>query len=145
MLVQLTTLVGQDLHRYAAQVSGSSTTLMEKQLLEQLHAADELGEYSVDRHTGQVEMKMFARMDRFRFEYMITPLGLTLVRFEEQGTHPTPLSTARRGSLPIDFPIYIDTGDPLRDNQRYDAYKAAWIAAYPETYEELTAPVPETE
>lgn len=46
--------------------------------------------------------------------------------------------TITMGALP--FPAYLGTGDATTDDARYDAAKAAWIAADPEGYQHLTTP-----
>ncbi len=132
----------QDVHHYQVVVSGMTTTLQEKQLLTLLTDTDPLGEYRVDRTTGEVEMKTVRRTDRYRFEYLIAPMQLGVVSFEEIGEQRVPTVFGQRKQRNSDMPIYMDTGDPVRDNLRYDAYKAAWIASHPEQYEELTAPTP---
>lgn len=38
------------------------------------------------------------------------------------------------------FPVYVDTGDPAADNARYDADKAAWLAAHPGWVDKNTRP-----
>lgn len=40
-------------------------------------------------------------------------------------------------SLPDDFPIYIDTGNPEADQETYKLAKEAWIVENPELYQEL--------
>lgn len=134
--------LAQDVHHYQVVVSGMTTTLQEKQLLTHLTDTDPLGEYRVDRTTGQVEMKTVRRTDRYRFEYLLSSMQLGVVSFEEIGEQRVPAVFSQRKRRDSDMPIYMDTGDPVRDNQRYDAYKAAWIAAHPEQYEALTAPRP---
>ncbi len=41
-------------------------------------------------------------------------------------------------SAPSDPPEYRSTGDPHADDATYELAKRAWIAAYPERYDELT-------
>ena len=130
----------QDIHHYVAVVSGLSTTMQEKQLLMVLSDADELGEYTVDRSASEVGIKTRNWMDRARFDHLIGRYHMSIVSFEEIGAQQRPPSPGPRTPRMADMPLYIDTGDPLRDNQRYDAYKAAWIAVHPEQYRELTAP-----
>ena len=42
-------------------------------------------------------------------------------------------------TLPVDFPQFIDTGNPEADAADYKARKIQWIADNPEKYEALTA------
>lgn len=130
----------QDIHHYVAVVSGLTTTMQEKQLLMVLSDADELGEYTVDRSSSEVGIKTQNGMDRARFDHLIGRYHMGIVSFEEIGAQQRPSSPGPRTPRMADMPLYIDTGDPLRDNQRYDAYKAAWIAVHPQQYQELTAP-----
>lgn len=142
LLTARTVVLAQDIHHYRARVSGMATTMQEKQLTIALAERDELGEFRVDRATGEVDIKTAVALDRFRFEFLITPFQLDVVSYEEIGQQTTPDVRQPRRQQLADMPVYVDTGDPVRDNQRYDAFKAAWIAAHPEQYRELTAPVP---
>lgn len=44
------------------------------------------------------------------------------------------------GLAPLSFPVRINSGDPLGDDQRYAAAKEAWIAANPEEYQRMMNP-----
>ncbi|MGV3637168.1 MAG: hypothetical protein ACO1NQ_05920 [Flavobacteriales bacterium] len=41
-------------------------------------------------------------------------------------------STSFVGRAP--FPIYLETGDEVGDDERYTAWKLAWITAFPDRY-----------
>ena len=130
----------QDIHHYVATVSGMSTTLQEKRIMETLSEFDPLAEYRVDRATGEVVIKTRYTLDRFRFERMIDRLNLGVLQFDVVGAPVTPVGSGLRQPRLADMPLFMDTGDPVLDQQRYAAYKAAWIAAHPDQYRELTAP-----
>ncbi|MEO8590783.1 MAG: hypothetical protein ABI432_15515 [Flavobacteriales bacterium] len=73
----------------------------------------------------------------------LSDLGCTVSAFEHiTGSSPTPPRHRFFGHP--DFPVFLDTGDWIADNQRYEAEKSLWIATHPEAYRELTAPVTET-
>lgn len=133
-------LSAQEFHHYRATVAGMTSTMQEKEMTDQLQAADLQGKVYVDRSTGAIDWTTTLRMERIQFAYRVGRYGLSVETFEEIGTPQPPLvRTPRRPQL-ADMPLYMDTGDPQRDNERYDAYKAAWIATHPDQYEELTAP-----
>lgn len=132
----------QDIQHYRATVSGLNTTLQEKQLLEHFSTSDPLGTFRVDRSAGLLVLKTVHELDRHQVEYQLAQFQVGLVAFEEVGGVQKAYTRGERVPRLADMPLYIDTGDPDRDNQRYDAYKAAWVAAHPDQYEELTAPRP---
>lgn len=140
LLVVLCT--AQAIHHYQAQVGGLTSTLQEKLLAQDLHDRDPLSEIQVDRIEGSVEWKTTLVYDHFKFELSLQRHHLPLLSFEEVGIpdRQVPLTDPRDPRVP-DKPTYIETGDRIRDAQRYDAYKAAWIAMYPEQYRLWTAPV----
>lgn len=139
MLVALPAF-SQDIHHYRAVVSGLSTTMQEKQLLTNLANSDELGEFSVDRASGDVVLKTVRRLDLFQFEHIVDRCNMHVVSFDEINARPPVIVHSPRVPRLADMPLYMDTGNPVLDDQRYDAYKAAWIAVHPEEYRELTAP-----
>jgi hypothetical protein len=129
----------QVVHHYRAHVNGGISSAQEKLFLGSLLQADPLTESVVDREQGTIEWKSTERYDQFRTEALFERQQLGLQAFEELGTPAS--STEPSPSLEFDGPPrYIDTGDAVRDNLRYDAYKAAWIAANPDRYREMTAP-----
>lgn len=48
---------------------------------------------------------------------------------------PAPSQTAI--SLPPDFPVFVDTGNPETDQQNYRRAKEDWIKANPERYQQM--------
>ncbi|MBL7951696.1 MAG: hypothetical protein JNM62_08245 [Flavobacteriales bacterium] len=131
---------GQQVHHYRMAVNGMSTTLQEKRITSLLFQSDALSEVHVDRLAGLVEWKSALRWDRFSAETLLHDLQMTILNFEEVGVTQQPSVAEAPERRMQDMPRFIDTGDAQLDNQRYDAYKAAWIAAHPEEYEQLTAP-----
>ncbi|MBL7938129.1 MAG: hypothetical protein JNL43_02115 [Flavobacteriales bacterium] len=131
----------QDIHHYVAVVSGLTTTMQEKQLLMVLAGSDDLGEFTVDRGTGEIGIKTRFAMDRARFDHLIGRYNLHILSFRQIDAPQYTTTQGPRTPRMADMPLYIDTGDPVRDNQRYDAYKAAWIAVHPDEYRELSAPL----
>ena len=77
---------------------------------------------------------------RAGFERMIDRLNLGVLQFDVVGAPVTPVGSGLRQPRLADMPLFMDTGDPVLDQQRYAAYKSAWIAAHPDQYRELTAP-----
>lgn len=132
--------LAQDIHHYNAVVSGMTTTMQEKQLLMDLADSDELGEFSIDRSAGAIVLKTVRRFDLAQFDHFVGRYGMHLVTFEEINAAPAVVVRTPRVPRMADMPLYMDTGNPVQDDQRYDAYKAAWIAVHPEEYRELTAP-----
>lgn len=132
--------LAQDIHHYNAVVSGMTTTMQEKQLLMDLAGSDELGEFSIDRSAGAIVLKTVRRFDLAQFDHFVGRYGMHLVTFEEINAAPAVVVRTPRVPRMADMPLYMDTGNPVQDDQRYDAYKAAWIAVHPEEYRELTAP-----
>jgi len=133
-------VLAQDIHHYNAVVSGMTTTMQEKQLLMDLAGSDELGEFSIDRSAGAIVLKTVRRFDLAQFDHFVGRYGMHLVSFEEINAAPAVVVRTPRVPRMADMPLYMDTGNPVQDDQRYDAYKAAWIAVHPEEYRELTAP-----
>lgn len=140
-------LVGaQVMHTFHAVVSNMTTTLQEKQVLSTLYAADPIGEFSVDRTEGSIRIKTGQQVEEVHLASMLEEYGVDLVTFTQPDRPtiaepiPTPVQHGTRKVRLADMPLYIDTGDPTKDNARYDAAKATWIATHPAMYEELTAP-----
>lgn len=46
------------------------------------------------------------------------------------------------GDLPDGFPVFVSTGNPDLDNQKYQAAKAAWIEAHPDAYRQMIQEAP---
>ncbi len=132
--------MAQAVHHYEARVEGMGSSVHEKLLFQDLRDRDDGSEIWLDPSEGSVVWKTVLTVNRFQFESILQRLELVLLAFDEVGVPHAPATNAPRRRQMADMPLYIDTGDPIRDNQRYDAYKAAWIAAHPEQYEELTAP-----
>ncbi|MFZ1692585.1 MAG: hypothetical protein WAT74_05220 [Flavobacteriales bacterium] len=55
---------------------------------------------------------------------------------------PRQFQAAATASGTMAFPVRIDTGDPIGDDQRYAAAKQAWIAANPEAYQRMISDSP---
>lgn len=55
---------------------------------------------------------------------------------------PRQFQAAATASGTMAFPVRIDTGDPVGDDQRYAAAKQAWIAANPEEYQRMISDSP---
>jgi|JI10StandDraft_1071094.scaffolds.fasta_scaffold394475_2 hypothetical protein len=130
----------QTIHYYSARMAGMTSTMHEKQLEGMLVDLDPAGVFKIDRNEGTLEWKSIVPMDRFQFEHRIGRFGLSLLSYEERIGNSDPMPHTERIQRLADMPLYMDTGDPVRDNARYDAYKAAWIATHPEEYLELTRP-----
>lgn len=81
-----------------------------------------------------VEVFSPAEIDEVVFQEVMTAHGFTVTSFkrtnEEGYVLPLPDPNA--------FPAFVDTGDPEHDNAVYAAAKAAWIAAHPSQYAEMT-------
>lgn len=41
--------------------------------------------------------------------------------------------------IACDFPVFMDTGDPLADNQNYSTDKSAYVSAHPGDYSAMSA------
>jgi len=140
MFAALLPVSGQDIQHYKAVVSGMSTTLQEKQLLTDLSDSDELGEFSADGSTGDVVLKTVRTWDLAQFEHMVVNYNMQVVSFEHVNAVEPVVTQTPRVPRMADMPLYMNTGNPVQDDQRYEAYKAAWIAVHPDEYRELTAP-----
>ena len=82
-------------------------------------------------------------LDAARFQAVTAPIGLTAVRFTcLSPSLPSAPKASHSRPRPVDFPVRLDTGDPIADDARYEEQKSAWIATYPELYKMMTEPDP---
>lgn len=128
----------QDVYHYEARLSGMTSTMQEKRMTARISELDARAEFRFERATQQLSLKTTERLDRPRFEHLLAPCELGLADFVCIVCPPNVTRSASPGDP--DMPLFIDTGDPARDHARYDAFKAAWVAANPDQYEELTRP-----
>jgi hypothetical protein len=112
----------------------------EKFIHEALTAQDPGIRIWVDATAQSAEARTMVQLDPVALQNDLSLGGLLIDEFSLLGLDH---SVLRSGAPEEAFPKFIDTGDLIEDNRRYDAAKATWILAHPEEYEQLTAPDPE--
>ena len=134
------TTIGQQVYHFHIRVAIPISGEQQKLLTHDLMQEDPAAELVMDAQEGALSVKTVKHFDRFQVGLLLQRRQVELLDFTEVGRDP--ILTAGWDDLPVqdDPPRYIDTGDRVRDNQRYDAFKAAWIAVHPVEYGILTAP-----
>lgn len=140
----MNTCAAQEAYRYRAILSvpsGSSPKVLHARL-ETLVGA---GKWEFTEATGLLEMKLYAVLSGDGLQAHVTDLGVVVSSFEPlAASSAAPVTPRRRFPAHPDFPVFLDTGDPILDGQRYEQEKSTWIAMHPEAYLEMSAPVPVT-
>lgn len=107
----------------------------EKQLFEQFRDIDPAGTFRYDRSAQQFTIRSSAVDAANAFSQLLaqrTELPACTV------VHPDAPRPTERITVDLPgFPPYIDTGDPIKDDQHYTDRKKAWIVQHPEEYERL--------
>lgn len=111
----------------------------EKFIYEALTAQDPDVKIWIDPPTHSALARTHVHLDQVDLQSDMTIGGLVI----EQLSLITPDNSVIRSdhdAIGDGFPEFIDTGNPDLDDATYQAAKAAWIAAHPAHYEQMTAP-----
>lgn len=132
--------LAQRVHHFQIRVAVPISSEQQKLVAHDLMQHDPAAELVMDAQEGVLSYKTVNQLSRFECNALFERWQMELLDFTEVGRDP--ILTAGWDDRPVqdDPPRYVDTGDRVRDNQRYDAFKAAWIAAHPVEYGILTAP-----
>jgi len=124
---------------YTATLAGLATAAQLKSLSARMEALDSNGKWDYTEETGVLELCVRAGLTAEGLQAWVSDLGCTVTAFQQVPTPPVPASQNRHFAHP-DFPVFLDTGDRIADDQRYELEKSVWIATHAEAYRELTAP-----
>ncbi len=135
------TCTAQNEECYRATLAGTVTPAQLKSLIAQLPLLVGDGKWEFTEATSTLELRLRSALTREHFETWASGIGLTISEYIHVAGPDDPWSRSRYFNHP-DFPVYLNTGDNLADDQRYEQEKSTWIATHPEAYQELIAPVP---
>lgn len=107
----------------------------EKQLFEQFRDIDPAGTFSYHRAAQQFNVRSGAADATNAFTRLLAQRSDLPAHAVEDENAPRPVE---RITVEIPgFPTYIDTGNPVKDDQDYTDRKKAWIAQHPAENERL--------
>jgi hypothetical protein len=112
---------------YHIHFTGPITDASEKFLLEGLAAQDPGIERWVDRPTQSAMARTYQELDQAELQAYLLPSGLMIGYMGIMDVGPDGAAHRMAGD---DFPVYVDTGDPLHDQTGFLAAKAAWFTAH---------------
>lgn len=138
------TCTAQETYRYRAVLSVPSGAA-NKVLYTRLEKLIGPGKWEFTEATGALELKMRSALTGEELQAQVADIGVVVSAFEPMATSlVAPITPRRRFPAHPDFPVFLDTGDPILDAHRYEQEKSTWIAMHPEAYLEMSAPVPVT-
>lgn len=109
---------------------GALTLPASKFVHEGLKAQDPDAFVVIDSASHCALVRTAIHVDRQQLEAAVAPAGLHIIHL---GLLQEPAPQQR--STSAQRPRYLDTGDPVADNIRYDLLKRAWIADHPDQYQ----------
>ena len=107
----------------------------EKQLFEQFRDIDPAGTFRYDRSAQHFTIRSSALDAANAFSQLLAQRTELPACTVVDPNAPRPIER-----ITVDlpgFPTYIDTGDPIKDDQQYTDRKKAWIAQHPEDHARL--------
>lgn len=123
---------------YLIRFTAPIASVQEKYIHETLQGHEPGAGVWVDRPNSQVKVRTHISLDRAALETAWSAIGLTIATMGLIEAVPQQERAVHVANDP--FPTLVSTGDPAADNAAFDAAKAAWISAYPEAYQLMTAP-----
>ena len=123
---------------YIAQVMGLISDQDEKLVNEALNDWDAIDGFEVSCAAHRVKLSAHHPVSEGELTERLAGTGtalLWLAEVQADGSLAGPSYVAHA------FPVYVDTGDPVGDNARYDMDKAAWLAAHPGWVDANTRPI----
>lgn len=124
-------------HAYVAQITGIITELDEKLVYEALNGWEAVGHIEVSRVAHRMKFDADQPVNEGDLTERLAGTGTSVFWFAEVQQDGSLSSASFEAHA---FPMYDDTGDPAADNARYDAEKAAWLAAHPDWVDLNTRP-----
>lgn len=111
----------------------------EKQCGEQLQALDPEVRFTVHADRQRLKVGLFVQWDVESVRSALAQAGVLTTVLPGS----TSAGTVKSMDPALDgFPVFIDTGHPLSDDQDYQAAKAAWIQTHPQAYQQLVGGAP---
>lgn len=125
-------------HAYVAQITGIITELDEKLVYEAVNGWEAIGHMEVSRAAHRMKFIAAQPVSEGDLTERLAGTGTAVFWLAEVQPDGSLSSASYEANA---FPVYEDTGDPAADNARYDADKAAWLAAHPDWVDVNTRPV----
>ena len=124
-----------ELRIYRARVHQTATGLSPKSMIVAVSDWIPVIEIDVDREVRVLKFTTTEAISLAQLREHLVPTG-----YQAGGLECTMNSGLRTVEGVPPFPEFEDTGNDAVDYPRYDAAKAAWIAAYPDMYYQMTHP-----
>ena len=133
------TCTAQNDECYRAIFTGALAPAQLKSLVARSPALVGNGKWEFNEATSTLELRLRSALSRESFQAWASELGLIVSEYEHLQGGAASTTHGRFFNHP-DFPVFLDTGDNIADNERYEQEKNTWIATHPEAYQEMTAP-----
>lgn len=115
-------------HRYVAQIIGLLTEQHEKLLNDAMSDWEVVEQFKVSRQAHRVKFTTSRPVDEAELSTHLTGTGSHVFWLAEVQADGSLTGVTYEAHA---FPVFQNTGDPAGDNARYQADKAAWLAAHP--------------
>lgn len=125
-------------HAYVAQLVGLLSEQDEKLVTEAVSGWEALTRYEVSRCAHRMKFSSVLPLSEMELTAHLAGTGVSLLWLAELQPDGGLLGPSYAANA---FPVFEDTGDPSGDNARYDADKAAWLAAHPGWVDTNTRPI----
>lgn len=122
---------------YVAQVTGLITELDEKSVFEALSGWEALERIDLSRAAHRLKFATTQPVSDGELAARLAGTGTGVFWLAEVQANGSLSGASYEANA---FPVFEDTGDPVADNARYDADKAAWLSAHPGWVDENTRP-----
>lgn len=122
-------------HRYAAQLTGLLTEQHEKLLNDAVNGWEIVHRSKVSRHAHRLKFTASRPVTEAELSQRLTGTGTDVFWLAEVQADGSLTGASYEAHA---FPVFENTGDPAADNARYEADKAAWLAAHPGWVDENT-------
>ncbi len=115
-------------HRYVAQLTGLLTEQHEKLLNDAVNGWEAAEQFKVSRHAHRLKFTASRSVSEGELSERLTGTGARVFWLAEVQADGSLAGASYEAHA---FPVFENTGDPAADNARYEADKAAWLAAHP--------------
>jgi|GEM_PF-2322573 hypothetical protein len=119
--------------RYVARVEADGTMRSPKPLFAAVHALAPGSDMRLDGDKQALFIDTPRELTLVELQQIAAGTGFAVLSLERYD-RITGERLAQEGGTGTAFPVFVDTGDERADHARYDAAKAAWIAAHPDDY-----------
>lgn len=115
-------------HRYVAQLTGLWTEQHEKLLYDAVNGWEVVEQFKVSHHAHRLKFTASRSVSEGELSERLTGTGARVFWLADVQADGSLTGASYQAHA---FPVFENTGDPTADNARYEADKAAWLAAHP--------------